>query len=202
MPLHPSETPITQMLQEWRQGKPDAQEALFSVVYRELQRIAENRLKDERSGHTLQPAGLVNEAWLRLAGSQGQEWENRSHFYGVAARLMRQVLIDHARARNAARRQSGLRVDLTGELDALPQNGSPDPILEVLELHEALQKLAALDERRAKVVELRYFGGLERQEIAEVLGVTERVVKRDLVFAQAWLRRELAGEGENGQHEP
>jgi RNA polymerase sigma factor (TIGR02999 family) len=197
-----TEAPITRLLLDWKKGDRDAGDELFRMVYQELHRVAEGRMRQERSDHTLQPAALVHEAWLRLAGSEGQDWQSRSHFYGVAARLMRQVLIDHARARSALRRQAGLRVDLTGSFEPVSGGDSPDAVQQLLELHEALEKLAALDERRARVVELRYFGGLERAEIAEILGMTERMVKRDLMLAQAWLKRVLCSEKPNDNHDP
>jgi RNA polymerase sigma factor (TIGR02999 family) len=162
-------------------------------VFAELRKLAGGRLRGERAGHTLQPTALVHEVWLRMAGQEGLDWQGRAHFFGIAARLMRQVLIDHARARGAQRRDAGLRVDLTAA-EAVGDGTEAAMAAEVLELHALLERLAEFDERRARVVELRFFGGLERREIAHVLGVTERVVKRDLIVAQAWLRRELAGE--------
>lgn len=182
---------ITSLLRSWRDGAPGAEESLFSQVYEELRRLAGGKLRHERSEHTLQPTALVHEAWLRLAGNDAIEWQSRAHFFGIAARLMRQILIDHARARLADRRQGGLRVDLTtgGPADDALSNQA---IVDVLAIHEALERLAAFDERRARVLELRFFAGLERREIAEALGISERMVKRDLVLAQAWLRRELA----------
>ena len=184
---------ITVLLGEWRAGQDGAEARLFALITDELRRLAGSHLRRERTGHTLQPTALVNEAWMRLAQQQTPDFENRSHFFGIAARLMRQILVDHERARGAQRRDAGLRVDFTGALDvAADEPKAPD---RVLALHEALEKLAAFDERRAKVLELRYFGGLSRDEIATTVGVTERVVKRDLVVAQAWLKRELASIG-------
>lgn len=184
--------PVTQLLSDWRAGRAGAEEALFAEVFAELRKLADGRLRGERAGHTLQPTALVHEVWLRMAGSEGLDWQDRAHFFGIAARLMRQVLIDHARARGAQRRDAGVRVDMTAALEVGDEAAAM--AAEVLELHALLERLAEFDERRAKVVELRFFGGLERREIALVLGVTERMVKRDLVVAQAWLRRELAGD--------
>lgn len=176
------------LLQEWRGGRPGAEKALFAQVYDELRRLAGGKLRGERAEHTLQPTALVHEAWLRLGGGEGLDWQGRAHFFGIAARLMRQILIDHARARGAQRRDGGVQVELT---EGAAEVGSS--VVEVLAVHEALERLATFDERRARVLELRFFAGLERQEIAEVLGISERMVKRDIVVAQAWLRRELAG---------
>ena len=184
---------ITVLLGEWKQGRPGAEARLFALLTDELRRLAGSHLRREREGHTLQPTALVNEAWLRLAQQETPDFENRAHFFGVAARLMRQILVDHARARGAQRRDGGMRVDFSGALDVAAAEPAPDRLLE---LHDALERLAAFDDRRARVLELRYFGGLSREEIATALGVTERVVKRDLVVAQAWLRRELAATAE------
>lgn len=185
--------PVTKLLMDWRAGQAGAQEALFSEVFAELRKLADGRLRGERAGHTLQPTALVHEVWLRMAGQEALDWQGRAHFFGIAARLMRQILIDHARARGAQRRDGGVRVDMTaaGEVG---DDREAAMAAEVLELHALLERLAELDERRARVVELRFFGGLERREIAHVLGVSERMVKRDLIVAQAWLRRELAGD--------
>lgn len=192
-----SEAPrsITGLLRDWRDGQAGAEKSLLAQVYDELRRLAGGRLRRERAEHTLQPTALVHEAWMRLAGAEEVEWQSRAHFFGIAARLMRQILIDHARARLADRRQGGLRVELTGAIDEAPA----DPAyVDVLAIHEALERLALFDERRARVLELRFFGGLERREIAEAIGITERMVKRDIVLAQAWLRRELALPGDGG----
>jgi RNA polymerase sigma factor (TIGR02999 family) len=195
MTAEASPPPITCLLRDWGEGRPGADEALLSRVYDELRRLARGRLRHERSDHTLQPTALVHEAWARLVGHEQLDWHSRAHFFGIAARLMRQILIDHARARAAARRQGGLRIELTEQ----PGDGAGgEPLLEVLAVHEALERLAAFDDRRARVLELRFFAGLDRKEIAEVLDITERTVKRDLVVAQAWLRRELAHQAPPG----
>jgi RNA polymerase sigma factor (TIGR02999 family) len=193
-PDHPA--PITLLLRDWEQGRPGAEQALLVRVYDELRRLAKGRLRQERADHTLQPTALVHEVWARLVGHEDLGWQSRAHFFGIAARLMRQILIDHARARATARR-GGLRIDLTHTEDPADSAGG-DPLVDVLAVHEALERLAGFDERRARVLELRFFAGLDRKEIAELLGITERTVKRDLVLAQAWLRRELAQPGLSG----
>ena len=142
----------------------------------------------ERRNHTLQPSALVNETFLRLAASPGLDWQNRAHFFGIAARVMRQVLVDHARRRKAAKRE-GVHVTL-GDPEA------PAAPLELLDLETALQELAALDERQARVVEMRYFAGLDVEETAEVLGLSARTVKREWQTARAWLQQRLLRRGE------
>jgi RNA polymerase sigma-70 factor (ECF subfamily) len=184
--------PITTLLREWGKGQPGSDEELLARVYDELRRVAKGQLRHERGDHTLQPTALVHEAWARLVGREQPDWQSRAHFFGIAARLMRQILIDHARARAAARRQGGLRIDLTESLPDAGGANEPEPVVDVIAVHDALERLAAFDDRRARVLELRFFAGLDRKEIAEVLGISERMVKRDLVVAQAWLRRELA----------
>jgi RNA polymerase sigma factor (TIGR02999 family) len=189
---------VTRLLQDWQAGDGAAQQELFNIVERELKSLAGARLRGERRDHTLQPTALVNEVWLRMVGQEMPAWAARAQFFAVVARLMRQTLVDHARARMAQRRQAGVRVFVTGAMDAVAADDPLDRNVELIALHDALDRLVAFDERRARVLELRYFGGLERGEIAEVLGVTERTVKRDLVIACAWLKRELAErEGEN-----
>ena len=163
------------------------------AVYAELRRLARYYLSDQRVGHTLQPTALVHEAFLRLAGD-APHCENRSEFYGIAARLMRQILIDYARTRQAVKRGGRFeRLDLDGELVA-SRDREPD----LVALDEALERLAALNPRKARVVELRFFGGLSAQESAEVLNVSEVTVKRDWQFARTWLLRELRGDNGDG----
>ena len=183
--------PITQLLADWRQGDQAALEELTPRVYRELQALARSYLRRGRPNQTLQPTALVNEAWLRLIGqSQLPQWENRTHFFGIAARLMRLVLVDHARMHHAAKRERGQAVTLQDSIALAPAR-APD----VLEINEALEALAKVDERKARVIELRYFGGMEREEIATALDLTVPTVKRDLRLGEAWLRRFLQGEG-------
>jgi RNA polymerase sigma factor (TIGR02999 family) len=181
---------VTQMLRAWREGDRAAGEKLLPVVYAELHRRAAAAMRREGEGHTLQPTALVNEAYMKLVDQRQSHWQNRAQFYGIAAQLMRRILIDHARERLAAKRGGGAKaVTLSGIEAARPADVSVD----VLELHEALERLTALDERQAKVVELRYFGGLSVEETAEVLGISPATVKREWATARAWLRRELAG---------
>lgn len=184
------EAPITQLLVDWRQGDKGALEELTPRVQRELQNLARAYLRRGAPNQTLQPTALVNEAWLRLIGqTQLPEWENRAHFFGIAARLMRLVLVDYARMHRAAKREGGQAVTLQDSI-ALSPARTPD----VLEVNEALDALAKVDERKAKVIELRYFGGMEREEIAAALDLTLATVKRDLRLGEAWLRRFLTGE--------
>src|ERR1051326_835638 len=168
--------PITQLLVDWRRGDHAALEELTPCVYRELQIIARSHLRRLGPNQSLQPTALVNEAWVRLIDqSQLPQWENRSHFFGIAARLMRLFLVDYARKQHAAKRESGQAVTLQDSI-ALSPARAPN----VLEVHEALEQLAKIDERKARVIELRYFGGMERQEIAEAMDLTVATVKRDL----------------------
>jgi len=182
--------PITQLLVDWRRGNQAALDQLTPQVYRELQVLARSYLRRLGPNQTLQPTALVNEAWVRLIGqSEVPQWENRTHFFGIAARLMRLVLVDYARMRHAAKREGGQAVTLQDSI-ALSPARAPD----VLEVDQALDALRKVDERKARVIELRYFGGMERQEIATALDLTEATVKRDLRLGEAWLRRFLLGE--------
>ena len=158
------------------------------LVYHELRKLASGYLKAERRNHTLQPTALIHEAYVRLVDQELPEWQNRAHFYGVAARLMRQILVDHARSRGAAKR-GGEQVKLS--LDDAPPVFSHEDATSLLTLDEALTKLAALDERKSRVIEMRAFGGMSVEDTARALGVSEPTVKRDMRLAQAWLRREL-----------
>jgi RNA polymerase sigma factor (TIGR02999 family) len=177
---------ITQLLAEWNQGSRSALDELTPQVYRELHMLARKYLSRGRPNQTLQPTALINEAYLRLIDqTEPVRFENRSHFFGIAARLMRLVLVDYARAHHAAKRGRGIAVVTFDETAAVTRNQAPD----VLQLDEALRQLATLDERKAKVIELRFFGGLTRDEIAITLGLTTATVKRDLRLAEAWLRR-------------
>jgi RNA polymerase sigma factor (TIGR02999 family) len=184
---------ITRLLKEWANGTQSALEALTPLVYGELRRLAASYMRGESPGHTLQPTALVHEAFLRLAG-RSPDCENRSHFYGLAAHLMRQILIDHARHRQAVKRGSHF-VHLSLD-EALVVSREWDA--DLVALDEALERLAALDLRKARVVEMRFFGDLSVQESAEVLKVSEVTVRRDWQFAKTWLRRELSGEKGDG----
>lgn len=181
---------VTQLLRAWRAGDAAAGEKLLPIVYAELHRRAAAAMRREDAGHTLQATALVNEAYMRLVGQRQAEWQNRGQFYGIAAQLMRRILIDHAREHLAAKRGGGARqVTLSGVEVA----ADSDDAIEVLALHEALERLAVLDERQAKVVEMRYFAGLGVEEVAEALDISPATVKREWATARAWLKRELAG---------
>jgi RNA polymerase sigma factor (TIGR02999 family) len=181
---------VTTLLALYREGRRDALEQLVPLVYAELRRVAARALRGERQGHTLQPTALVHEAYVKLLGQQ-TPWQDRAHFLGCAARIMRNLLVDHARARRAEKRGgAGLTVTL-GE--GLAIEAARD--LDVLALHEALEQLAALDARQARVVELRYFGGLSVEETAEVLDVSQATVYAEWAVARAWLRRRLREAG-------
>jgi len=177
---------VTRWLHEWSAGDPSAADRLLPVLYRELHRLAEGYLNRERPGHTLQATALVNEAWLKLA-DQSATWQSRAHFLGVAAQAMRRILVDHARRRAAQKRGgNGARVTLADDVAAVA-GGDVDLVL----LDDALDRLAALDARQARVVEMRFFAGLDVVETAAALGVSEKTVKRDWAAAKAWLHREL-----------
>ena len=178
---------FTQMLRLARAGDREVLDRALPVVYDELRRLAGARLREERPGHTLNPTGLVHEAWLRLVDVREVEWRDRAHFLAMASRTMRRVLIDYAESRNAAKRGGGaVPVELADDL------ASPEVELDsLLELDDALRRLEQVSPRQAQAVELRYFGGLTLEEAAEVLGTSAPTVMRDLRFAQAWLAREL-----------
>jgi RNA polymerase sigma factor (TIGR02999 family) len=179
---------VTELLRAWSQGDSAALDRLVPLVYEELRRQARRFLRRERTGHTLQTNGLVHEAYLRLIDQHETDWKNRAHFFGVAAQMMRRVLIDHARSKQAAKRGGGeVQVTLDDAEVAADERG-----IDLLELDEALTRLAALDAPQARLVELRYFTGLTIEETAEVLGTSPATVKREWALARAWLRRELA----------
>lgn len=183
----PEPDQVTALLDAWCRGDHEALAALVPFVHAELRRMAARQLRRERGDHTLQPTALVNEAFLRLAGQRRVQWQNRAHFFGVAACVMRRVLVDHARRRNAWRRGGGpVRVELT---EATRISDAPD--LDLIALDAALDALAAQDARQARVVELRFFGGLTVEETAEVLEVAPSTVKLDWQMARAWLLRQL-----------
>jgi RNA polymerase sigma factor (TIGR02999 family) len=168
--------------------KAEGQESAFALVYDELRRLAASALRYERPDHTLQPTALVHEAYLRLADDTTGRWESRSHFLAVAARAMRRILVDHARRHNAAKRGSGAALVAFDDLE----HAAPAGTVDLVALDIALARLAALDARQARIVELRFFGGLSVEETAEVIGASARTVKRDWQFARAWLKREMA----------
>jgi RNA polymerase sigma factor (TIGR02999 family) len=181
---------ITQLLQGWRGGDRKALDALLPVVYKELQRLAHFQLRQERADHTLQSAALVNEAYLRLVGLNPPEWESRTHFFAIAAQLMRQILVDYARRHRAGKRGGG-ETTLPLE-DATMLSRGKD--VDVVALDEALKALAQIDPRKAQVVELRFFGGLSFEETAELLQLSAVTVSRDWNTARAWLHREMKRE--------
>ncbi|MDQ6808181.1 MAG: sigma-70 family RNA polymerase sigma factor [Verrucomicrobiota bacterium] len=179
---------VTRILQDWGSGDGDAAARLMPLVYDELRHLARDYLRRERGDHTLQPTALVHEAYLRLVDDDARAtWQNRAHFYGIAARLMRRILVDHARSHNAAKRGGLEQKVMLEEARMIAPNGRPD----LVALDGALQNLARVYPRKSEVVELKFFGGLEAREIAEVLQVSEKTVLRDWSFAKLWLTREL-----------
>jgi RNA polymerase sigma factor (TIGR02999 family) len=180
---------ITDLLLAWSRGDANAGDRLLPAIYADLHRQAASAMRRENEDHTLQPTALVHEAYMRLVDQKRVVWKNRSQFFGVASQMMRRVLVDHARERLAAKRGAGgVRVSLSGA-DAVA--GGDDA--EVIALHEALERLAQFDDRQARIVELRYFGGLDIEEAAQAIGVSPATVKREWTIARAWLRRELSG---------
>jgi RNA polymerase sigma factor (TIGR02999 family) len=177
------------MLRAWRGGDQAALDCLTPIVYAELHRIARRSMADERDGHLLQPTALVNEAFIRLLGEAPTEWSSRAHFFGFSARLMRQILIDFARAQMAEKR--GNRSPHVGLSSAAELHDSHSDPIDLIDLDRALNELAHLDPRQAQIVELRYFGGLENAEIAAVLGISEPTVVRAWRVARAWLFDQL-----------
>ncbi len=177
---------VSQLLHHWAAGDEQALGKLLPLVYNELRRVARSQLQRERPDHTLQSTALVHEAYLRLLGNQPPELRNRPHFIAIAARLIRQILVDYARERRASKRDGGVRVAVE-YLDALPVSGDP----ELLALDEALNDLYRTDERQAKIVDMKFFGGLSSPEVSEVLGLSRATVDRDWATARAWLHRQM-----------
>jgi RNA polymerase sigma factor (TIGR02999 family) len=181
---------VTQLLQAWSGGNREAIDQLFPIVYEELRRQAARHLRAERAGHTLQATALMHEAYIKLVDQREVRWQNRAHFFGIAAQAMRRILVDHARARHAAKRGgSAIQVPLEEAHDVAEASG-----VDLLDLDRALTRLAEFDPQQARIVELRYFSGMSIEETAEALGISPATVKRDWSMARAWLRREL-GEG-------
>jgi len=180
---------VTRLLIELRNGNREAESELMSLVYSELRRIASSCMRRERRDHTLQPTELVSEAYLRLVGQSDKDWQSRAHFYAVAAQVMRRVLVDYARARNAGKRGADVKKINIDDIQVAFDIRSE----ELLDLDEALSRLAEWDPRQSRVVELRMFGGLSEEEIADVLNVSSRTVKRDWRLARAWLYGEMQG---------
>jgi len=178
---------VTQLLQQWSHGDDAALVKLTPLVYAELRRLAHHYMEGERPNHTLQTTALVNEAYLRLADQTTPNWQSRAHFFAVAARGMRRILVSYARSNRAQKRGGGA---FKVELDEAALV-SPEESQEIVDLHEALERLSTLDSRKAQVVELKYFGGLNHDEVAEVMKISAVTVRRDWVFAKAWLHKEL-----------
>ena len=190
--MTPSSDPkLTRLLEAWRQGDSKAADELVPLVYAELRRIAAAKLRSERDGHTLQPTALVNEAWLRLMQQHGSGWENRAQFFAIAAQAMRRILVDHARKRHAAKRGDGEAPVDFEDVSHVLSVVLPDDRL--LALDDALQALATLDARQARIIELRFFGGMSVEETASVVGVSPTTVKREWATGRAWLFREMEG---------
>ncbi len=179
---------VTLILHEWSGGDPNAPERLMPFVYDELRRLARAFLSKERGEHTLQPTALVHESYLRLVDQTRANWQNRAHFYGIAASMMRRVLIDHARA-HATEKRGGAAIHLSLEDVQVPLE---ERAAELVALDEALERLSQFDQRKCRIVEMRFFAGLSDNEISEVLGITARTVQRDWKKAQLWLYRELS----------
>lgn len=185
-----SSNPVTSLLVRWRDGDRAALDQLMPLVYGELRRIAQHYLRQERPDHTLQSTALVNEAYLRMVGQDLPHWQNRAHFFAVAAHLMRQILVDHARARRAAKRGGDVcRLALD---DSIPFPQESD--LDLIALDDALKNLSDLDPQQGRIVELRFFAGLSIEDTSEVLGISPATVKRDWTTARAWLHRAMSGE--------
>ncbi|MCA1606807.1 MAG: sigma-70 family RNA polymerase sigma factor [Acidobacteria bacterium] len=184
----PSPSKVTQLLHDWSDGDREALDKLLPIVYEELRRQAARYLQRERHGHTLQTTALIHEAYLRLIDQKDVRWQNRAHFFGIAAQLMRRILVDHARSRQAAKRGgSGIKLPLEEGMIVAERRE-----VNLVALDEALERLAAIDPQQSRVVELRFFSGLSVEETAEVLGVSTRTIKRDWNVAKAWLRREIS----------
>jgi RNA polymerase sigma-70 factor, ECF subfamily len=179
---------VTKLLKDWSEGDSSAADKLMPLVIDDLRRLAHNYMRREKAGHTLQTSALVNEAYVRLVDQSKIQWESRAHFFGIAARLMRQILVDQARRRNFAKRGGGaIRVSLN-EATAVAEEQSAN----VMALDEALKNLESIDPRQSRIIELRFFGGMSIEETAEALKVSPGTVMRDWTFARAWLRKEMA----------
>src|SRR5512132_2172887 len=183
----PATHDVTELLQEWSEGDESALERLMPLVYDELHRLAHQHMRREGPGHILQTSALINEAYLRLVDQPQIRWENRAHFFGIAARLMRRILVDDARKRNSAKRGGSLIQVPLDEASTMAQEQAAN----VAALDDALKTLETIDERQGKIVELRFFGGLSIEQTAEVLKVSPGTVMRDWTFARAWLRNEM-----------
>jgi RNA polymerase sigma factor (TIGR02999 family) len=182
----PAAHEVTRLLLDLQRGDAEASGQLVPLVYAELHGLAVHYMRNERGDHTLQPTALVHEAYLRLVDQRAVSWQNRSHFFGIASQAMRRILVDHARRKRASKREGGERITLDESVAEAPER----PV-DLIALDDALCKLAALDPRQARVVELRFFGGLDIEQTAESLGISPATVKRDWTFARAFLQREM-----------
>ena len=186
----PASDEVTRLLIEWNQGSQAAIDLLVPLVYKELRNLAQHYLRGERAAATLQPTALVHEAYLRLVSQDLPDWESRSHFFGVAAHLMRQILVDHARRQNSVKRGSGAaKASLDEALNFAPERSA-----EILALDDALESLAKVDERKVRIVELRFFGGFSVEETAQALNLSVATIGREQRLAEAWLHREMSRE--------
>ncbi|SRR6266404_2129399 len=183
----PSPKEVTRLLVDWGNGDQAALDELIPLVYDELRRLAGRYMRRESEGHTLQTSALVNEAYLRLVDQQNVKWQNRAHFFGVAAQLMRRILVDHARSRSRAKRGGGVQMVPLAEQAVISQE-----LADVIALDDALKNLAEMDPRKSQIVEMKFFGGLTTEEVAEVLNVTSRTVEREWRKAKAWLNRAIS----------
>jgi RNA polymerase sigma factor (TIGR02999 family) len=183
----PSSKEVTRLLVDWGNGDQAALDELIPLVYDELRRMARRYMRRESQGHTLQTSALVNEAYLRLVDQKSVQWQNRAHFFGVAAQLMRRILVDHARSRSRAKRGGGAQMVSLAEHALISKEAS-----EVIALDDALSNLAEMDPRKSQIVEMKFFGGLTTEEVAEVLKITSRTVEREWRKARAWLNRALS----------
>ena len=181
---------VTQLLRDWSNGDKAALDKLMPLVYEELRRLAHHHMRRERPGHSLQTTAIVNEAYLQLIDQRDVQWQNRAHFFGIAAHLMRRVLAGYARSRHCAKRGGGARQVSLNEAIIVSEERAADMVA----LDDALNSLANIDERKSRIVEMRFFGGLSIEETAEVLGVSPGTVMRDWTLAKAWLRREISKE--------
>lgn len=180
---------ITEVLERWSNGEQSALDELVPLIYKELRRLAGNYIRRERHDHTLQPTALINEVFVRLIDQDDIKWQNRAHFFGIAARLMRRILVDHARNQQAAKRGGGQYSLSLSRADRI----ASQPSVDLLAVHLALQELEELDPQQSRVVELRFFGGLTIEETAEVMGLGHATVEREWKMARSWLRHELGG---------
>jgi RNA polymerase sigma factor (TIGR02999 family) len=185
-----ADTQVTALLQRWSRGDRSALDALMPLVYEDLRRLASYYLKQEARAQTLQSTVLVHEVYLRMCGQQDPEWQGRAHFFAVAAKMIRRILVDHARHKTTAKRGGSVQLDQLAEAVTIPVHANVDTLL----LDESLNELAAVDLRKSQVVEMRFFGGLSAKDIATVLNTTEATVRRDWNVARAWLYRRMQGE--------